>query len=131
MSDRIVVDTSAILAVLLKETEAELFLDALEKNDVYFPATVLVEANILALGRGLTRDLTRLIAALDANVVAIDEELAQASILAYRRYGKGRHTASLNFGDCFVYATAKALSCPLLFKGNDFVHTDIKEAVRA
>jgi ribonuclease VapC len=127
----IVVDTSALLAVLQAEKEGEEFLDVLVHNRLYLPASVLVEINIVAPGRALTKDLRELVANLRAEVIALDSGIASFAIDAFRRFGKGRHKASLNFGDCLVYATAKQLDLPLLYKGRDFLYTDLKSAIRA
>lgn len=118
-------DTSAVLAILYNEPDAPVFVDLLASNDLVLPASVLVEAGILATARNMKSDLDRLIEWMTATVIPLDEAIAQNAVGAYERYGKGRHKASLNFGDCLVYATAKHLNLPLLFKGNDFVHTDV------
>ncbi|MFL6417452.1 MAG: type II toxin-antitoxin system VapC family toxin [Bryobacteraceae bacterium] len=123
-----VVDASVLVAILQSEPEALHFTRFLETNEVCIPARVLVEAGILAFRRGLGRDLGRLLADLEADVIALDGSIASAATDAFRRYGKGRHKAALNFGDCLVYATAKRLNLPLLYKGQDFIHTDIKSA---
>ncbi len=127
----IVVDTSALFAVLQSEPEGERFLDVLVHNRIRLPASVLVESNITALGRSLSKDLGELIDSFDAQVVALDAEIAYRAVDAFRRFGKGRHKAGLNFGDCLVYATAKHLGLPLLYKGQDFLHTDIESALPA
>jgi ribonuclease VapC len=127
----IVVDTSALFAVLQAEPEAETFFQVLRDNEVFLPASVLVEANITAINRGLEGDLADMVATMKPKVIALDEAMARLAVDAFRRYGKGRHRASLNFGDCLVYATAKQLRLPLLFKGGDFGHTDLESAHRA
>jgi ribonuclease VapC len=107
------------------------FSGSYEHADVYLPASVLVEANITATNRGLGADLADMVAAMKPKVIALDEAMAYLAVDAFRRYGKGRHKANLNFGDCLVYATARQLRLPLLFKGNDFVHTDLASVLRA
>jgi ribonuclease VapC len=72
------------------------------------------------------RDLDLFIAKAQVSLLAVDEEQADLARRAFRKYGKGRHPAGLNFGDCFSYALARALDQPLLFKGNDFNQTDIE-----
>jgi ribonuclease VapC len=124
----IVADTSALFAVLQAEPEADVFFRVLRDADVCLPASVIVEANITAMNRGLGADLADMVASMKPNVIALDEAMAHLAIDAFRRYGKGRHKANLNFGDCLVYATTKQLRLPLLFKGNDFVHTDLLSA---
>lgn len=126
----IVVDTSALFAVLQAEPEAKSLLHVLVHNRIRLPASVLVEAHITALNRALTKDLNDLVASFEAQVVALDQTIATLAIDAFSRYGKGRHKAALNFGDCFVYATAKHLDLPLLYKGQDFLHTDLKPALQ-
>ena len=125
----IVSDTSAVLAILYGEPDAPIFVDSLESRDVVLPASVIVEAGILATARDVKSDLDRLIEWMAAVIVPLDEFIAQKAVNAYQRYGKGRHKANLNFGDCLVYATAKHMNLPLLFKGNDFVHTDLLSAL--
>jgi ribonuclease VapC len=120
-----VVDTSVLTAILLNEPEAGAFVDYLEGADSFLPASVLVEAGIVAVSRGKKVALDTLVESMDASIISLDEFIAQAAVDAYKQYGKGRHKASLNFGDCLVYATAKHLNIPLLFKGNDFIHTDV------
>ncbi|MBV8829097.1 MAG: type II toxin-antitoxin system VapC family toxin [Acidobacteriaceae bacterium] len=121
----IIVDTSALLAILYGESEAPAFVQVLDRNEAGVPASVLVEGGILAIARGKTQDWDRLIQALAPEIIAIDEPIAMEAVHAYRRFGKGRHKAALNFGDCLVYATAKHLRVPLLCNGRNFVHTDL------
>jgi len=122
----IVVDTSIILAILQAEPEAYEFTKLLSEEDfVYLPSSVLVEAGILSINRSLFNDFQELMGVLIPEIVPLDETIAHLASEAHRVYGKGRHKANLNFGDCIVYATAKYLKMPLLFKGNDFSHTDI------
>jgi ribonuclease VapC len=122
------VDASALVAILQAEPEAFEFTDFLETNSVSIPASAMVETEILAIRRGLGRDLERLIGKLNAEVIAFESSMATLAADAFRRYGKGRHKAGLNFGDCLVYATAKHFNLPLLYKGQDFIHTDLKSA---
>lgn len=129
----IVVDSSALIAILLNEPERAEFTDTILTTDNpqigapnFFEASMVAETR-----RGSTgcRDLDRLSASLGLNVVAFDATHIEGARDAYRRYGKGRHRAALNFGDCCAYALAKALDLPLLFKGNDFALTDLKRAL--
>lgn len=122
------VDASALVAILQAEPEAFEFIEFLETHDVLIPASAMVETEILAIRRGLGSDLERLIAKLNAHVIALDQSMVPLAAEAFRRYGKGRHKAALNFGDCLVYATAKHLNLPLLYKGQDFIHTDLRSA---
>ena len=124
-----VVDTSTLTAILLNEPEAKVFIDYLETANTVIPASVLVEAAMIAISRGKKKNLDDLVESLEALIIPLDEVIAQKAVDAYERYGKGRHKASLNFGNCLVYATAKHLNLPLLLKGNDFVHTDVLSAL--
>jgi ribonuclease VapC len=81
--------------------------------------------------RGGRRDLERLLDIVRIEVVSVTPQHAQIAIEAFRRFGRGRHRAALNIGDCFSYALAKASDLPLLFKGDDFIHTDIRPALTA
>ena len=129
----LVVDSSAIIAILLNEPDAEHLARILESASApCIPAPVFVEAAIVMLARKGDPGL----AALDAFVretglTIADMTAAQATyaIDAFRRFGKGRHPAGLNLGDCYAYALASALKAPLLFKGEDFARTDILPAV--
>ncbi|MBY5635356.1 type II toxin-antitoxin system VapC family toxin [Rhizobium leguminosarum] len=125
-----VIDTSAILAVLFKEPEAAEFLDRIASDPVrlvsaagVFEASMVIETRYGETGG---HELDLFLDRIDVEIVPIDAGLAEAARHAWRRYGKGRHPASLNFGDCFSYALAAARHEPLLFKGNDFSSTDIR-----
>lgn len=127
----IAADTSALIAVVLGESDAERFLAALRSDAVTISAVSLTEASIVAEARqGLDagRDLELLVAGVVDRVVAVDEAHARAAAGAWRRFGKGRHPAGLNVGDCFAYATASLANLPLLFKGDDFAQTDLRAA---
>lgn len=123
-----VVDTSAIVAILLQENDAAHYADAIADADlVVMSAASYVELSIVALSRGargrVELDGTLADAAIDIVPVTIDQ--ARLAADAYDRYGKGRHPAALNFGDCFAYALARSRGEPLLFKGADFARTDV------
>jgi ribonuclease VapC len=128
----IFVDTSAIIALLAAEADAETFTEKLEADSERISAGhVILEASMrLASLLGLTPTaadnlVTRLLREAGIRIVPITEEIAHGSVVAFERYGKGRGSrASLNFGDCLSYACAKAYGARLLFKGNDFAHTD-------
>lgn len=129
----IVVDSSALIAILLNEDEKLPFAEAIVGADGarisapnYFEASMVAEARQSETG---CRDLDRLTESLGLEVVAFDAGHLQAARDAFRNYGKGRHRAGLNFGDCCAYALAKVLGAPLLFKGNDFALTDIKQVL--
>lgn len=124
-----VIDTSALLAILLDEPERRRFNEAIEAADHRALSTAtLVEVSIVIEARhgaeGL-RDLDQLLAAAQIDLVPVDVEQARAARLAFSRFGKGRHPAGLNYGDCFSYALAKVLGTSLLYKGSDFAQTDI------
>ena len=125
-----VVDSSAILSILLHESDARFFAKMLSVS----PANIMSAGNFLEVSIVIDNrrreigliDLDRLISAAGIDIVAVDRTQAVAARNAYRRYGRGRHSAGLNFGDCFAYALAKSTGEPLLFKGADFAATDIE-----
>lgn len=124
----IVVDTSAIIAVLTQEADYESVAARLNAAPQRFvPATALVETTMVLtrLHRDPRSVLNRYIAAAKLDIVPIDAPVAAAAQQAFLTFGKGRHRARLNLGDCFSYAAAKVLGYPLLFVGNDFAQTDI------
>ena len=128
-----VLDTSAILAVLLGETERDRFVALLaEAEDPLISAATLVEASIVMYARSGDDGvacLDALLAAAAVRCVAVDSSQAHLARDAFVRFGKGRASAGLNFGDCFSYALAQALTRPLLFKGDDFERTDVTPAL--
>jgi ribonuclease VapC len=124
-----VIDTSALVAMLSNEPEAQRFEAAVEADRVrlmsaasYLEAAIVIEARFGDAG-GRELDLWLHRAAVD--LVSVDADQVEVARTAYRRYGKGRHRAGLNFGDCFAYALCKVSGAPLLYKGRDFAHTDI------
>lgn len=124
-----VIDTSALVAMLFGEPEAAGFEAAVGDDPVrlmsvasYLEAAIVIETRYGEPG-GREFDLWLHRASVD--LVSVDPGQAETARVAYRRYGKGRHRAGLNFGDCFSYALAKVSGQPLLFKGDDFAHTDI------
>ena len=122
----IVVDTSALMAIVLGEPAAERCAESLEKPErVLISAGTLAEALIVAERRGVRDRLNRLVEGLPMEVVSVTAAMAWRVAEAADRWGKGLHPAGLNFGDCFAYALAKERACPLLFVGNDFRKTDI------
>ena len=124
-----VLDTSALLALLLDEAEAEDFRVALEDDTTRLvsAATLLETAIVIETRKGEPggRELDALIHKAEVTVVAVDAEHVSEARRAYRRFGRGRHPAALNFGDVFAYALARTSGEPLLFKGDDFSQTDI------
>jgi ribonuclease VapC len=125
----VVLDTSALLAVLQDEPERRSFNEAIEAADSaalsvesFVEASIVIEARHGADG---LRALDRFIERAGIVVAAVDLEQGKVARDAFSRFGKGRHAAALNFGDCFSYALARVLGEPLLFKGEDFARTDV------
>jgi ribonuclease VapC len=124
-----VIDTSALLAILQREPERRSFLEAIAAADSSrISVASFVESSIVIESRygveGL-RDLDRFISRAAIEQISVDEEQSQLARSAFSRFGKGRHRAGLNYGDCFSYAAAISLGEPLLCKGDDFIHTDV------
>ncbi|MGB3294667.1 MAG: type II toxin-antitoxin system VapC family toxin [Phormidesmis sp.] len=124
-----VIDTSAIVAILLNEPERAGFIEAIAAASTrLMSASTLLECHLViesrkrALGRA---ELELFVYEAAIDVVPFDQVQTALAATAWRAYGKGRHSAGLNFGDCFAYALAKAREEPLLFKGSDFSQTDI------
>lgn len=130
-----VVDSSALLAILFGEAERDEFVALLSAaSDPLISTATLVEASIVMLGatgEDGVRDLDDLLAASAVRSVVVDAAQAQIARRAFVRFGKGRSAAGLNFGDCFSYALARATDRPLLFKGDDFAQTDVTAAAGA
>ncbi len=130
----IAVDTSAILAILRRENEADSFARAIaEAERCVFCALGLLDASMVLIGRGppeIADRLDTLVQDLAIEVVPVDAVLARESRAAFIRFGKGRHPAGLNFGDCVSYALAQTFGVPLLYKGDDFAKTDVVSAMR-
>jgi ribonuclease VapC len=130
----IVIDTSALAAIFLREPEAPKFYERIGRaNDRILPPSCLVEFVLLRrYGGDHRRWIGKLMDVQDLHVPAFSSVMADLAADAAERYGRGsRHPARLNFGDCLSYAVAKHLKAPLLFKGNDFTHTDIESALPA
>lgn len=130
-----VIDTSAILAILKQEADAPVIAQRLVGNQqLLMSAATFMECGAVVVGRfgaaGML-ELSGLLAKLKVTIVALSAEHAQAGIEAYALYGRGSgHPAKLNMGDCFSYALAKTRNLPLLFKGDDFIHTDVEVALK-
>jgi ribonuclease VapC len=126
----IAVDTSALMAILLNEPQADACTAALEAEDeLVMSAGTLAEALIVAARRNLSAEMTRLIDGLGFEIASVTPAAAQRVAQVYERWGKGSHAAALNFGDCFAYEAAKTSRCPLLYVGDDFAQTDIDPAL--
>lgn len=124
-----VIDTSALLALLLNENDADQFAQAIANDPqrlISVPnvleTTIVVEARH---GEAAGRELDLMLHRISASIVAVNEAQLAIARTAWRQFGKGRHPAGLNFGDCFSYALSRHSGEPLLFKGADFSQTDI------
>lgn len=127
-----VVDTSALIAVLLREPAAGACSGILEADpDLLMSAATLAEALIVGGRRGVGAEMATLIDGVAIEIVPLMPADAHRAAEVYARWGKGVHPAALNFGDCFAYALAKERNCPLLFVGDDFARTDIKPSITA
>jgi ribonuclease VapC len=128
----IAVDSSALLAIVLDEPEAEIFARTLLSQDCLIGAPTALESHFALRRFGkpkLTRTLQHLLGVRTLETIAFSSEHLRIAKSALEKYGKGLgHRAQLNFGDCLAYAVAKLADVPLLFKGDDFVHTDIAAA---
>jgi ribonuclease VapC len=124
-----VIDTSALLAIFLAEPERKPLLDSILQSETRMisAANVLETGIVLEARRGESagREFDLFLVRANLQIVSVDSEQAEIARSAWRKYGKGRHPAALNFGDCFAYALAKSSGEPLLAKGTDFVATDI------
>jgi ribonuclease VapC len=128
-----IVDSSAIIAILFREPGYERLVEALEKEAVPGIGTPTLAETGIVLGsllqRSATGKLSRFIQEFGLVEVPFGEAHWRAAADAYLRFGKGRHTAALNFGDCLTYAVAHLANEPLLFVGTDFTHTDLQPAL--
>jgi ribonuclease VapC len=128
-----ILDTSALLAILLREPEAESFAQAIESAEVvrlsvasYLEAAIFVDRNGDEVRRAMLDDF---VSEFGIRMEPVGVEQGRLAREAFRLFGKGRHAAALNFGDCFTYALAKEKREPLLYKGDDFSRTDLVPAV--
>jgi ribonuclease VapC len=129
MGIRVVIDTSALLAILLDEPERGQFLQLLSGSETRLlsAANALETAIVVESRRGEAagRELDLFLHRTKIEIVAVDAEQYSIARFAWRKFGKGRHPAALNFGDCFAYALTKTASEPLLAKSEDFRRTDL------
>ena len=122
----IAVDTSALMAILLGESEASACANVLATNDrIVISAATVAEALIVAERRNLGVEMVKLVDGLGFEIVAVTLGVARRVADSYARWGKGLSPAGLNFGDCFAYEVSKARDCPLLYVGADFSRTDV------
>lgn len=128
-----VVDTSAVVAILRREPDWQRFFDAMiEASSCRMSAATWVELSLVALGQlrpEVLAEVDELTCQLDLELVPFDAVQAALAREAFQQFGKGRHPARLNLGDCFDYALARHLDEPLLFKGDDFAQSDIRSAL--
>jgi ribonuclease VapC len=126
------IDTSALMAIIKREPEANACIAILEAEDVvYISAGTVAEALIVAARRGVGAEMSKLLDGFGFDVVPVTQASARRIATAYDRWGKGLNPAGLNFGDCFAYEVAQQKSCKLLFVGDDFGKTDIAAALPA
>lgn len=131
-----IVDTSVLVALLREELITARFVPVLNRNvgrlkmstASYLEAGIVIDANDDAV---ISERLDKVIELFQIEMVSVNADHARVARGAYRRFGKGHHRAHLNFGDCFAYALAKSTGEPLLFKGDDFSHSDIISALHA
>lgn len=129
----IVVNTSALMAILKTETaaaECEAILSDGSRR-LLVPAAILTEAHIVVARNQRLAEMKILITTSGIEIIPLTSARAEVAAAAYERFGKGFHPAALNFGDCFSYATAKEFDCPLLSIGDDFARTDVRSALAA
>ncbi|WP_274626798.1 type II toxin-antitoxin system VapC family toxin [Arvimicrobium flavum] len=129
-----VTDSSAIIAILKRETDAEVYASKLALDvPKFISAGSLLECGVVVgrgLGTGALANMNVLLRGANIEPVAFDPAQYEVGLNAYLLYGRGSgHRANLNFGDCFSYALAKTRGLPLLFKGDDFIHTDVEPAL--
>lgn len=126
----IAVDTSALMAIVLDESQAEACATALATQDeIMISAGTVIEALIVAARRNVGAEMAKLIEGLGATVVDVTPAAARRIAEAYERWGRGPHPAGLNVGDCFAYDVAKERGCALLYVGEDFARTDLQSAL--
>lgn len=135
MSEAIAVDSSALIAILLGEPEAEQIEEALyaARAVAEMTAANLLETMMVVDARNPTSGITELrtvLAAYQIVIAPVTQTLTENAFRAWKRFGRGRHPARLNFGDCFAYALSDQLEAPLLFVGKDLAQTDVRSALR-
>ena len=128
----IVIDTSALIAVIFDEPEAQVFSECIRDSDGHISASSVHEAEVVVLrrlGADKVHRVRGMLARADVTIHDFDDQNARDATEAYARFGKGMHPADLNLMDCAAYALAQSRGLPLLYKGNDFGQTDIVSAV--
>ena len=126
----IAIDSSAIIAIMEREPETEAFVTciALAEARCMSAASYLECAMLIVSRTGSRESLDRWLAQLEIDIVPFDAAQARLAADAFARFGRGRHAARLNYGDCFAYALARTRDAPLLYKGTDFHRTDLRSA---
>jgi len=128
----IAVDTSALMAIVLGESDANACIAVLAADDeIVISAGTVAETLIVAARRNVGEEMAKLIEGLDLLIVDVTRASARRIAEAYDRWGKDVHPAGLNFGDCFAYEVAKERGCALLYVGEDFARTDLQSALSA
>lgn len=125
----IAIDSSAVICVAAGQANAEAIARRLLSGDLLISAATLTETRIVAMRLKLSDAVRVILDELDLEVIPVDQAFAERAADAYRRWGKGFHTACLKYGDSFSYALAEMYGCPLLYVGNDFAQTDIRSAL--
>ena len=128
----IALDSSALMAIVLEEPEKPAFAPILAFQDCMIGAPTVLEAQMVAIARGgepLLRSLRHILSRPTLEITTFSGLHIELAFDAFNRYGRGRHPAKLNFGDCMAYAVAKLANAPLLYKGADFALTDIRPAI--
>lgn len=128
----IVIDSSAVVAILLGEPDAAAYAAMIADRRCFMSAVSVYETEIVILGRAnaaMASGMRSLLADRGVKIEPFDDRQAALAFAAYARFGKGHHPARLNMGDCAAYALAQSLGLPLLYKGDDFARTDVRSAV--
>ena len=132
---RVFVDSSALVAMLTREEDVEVLAGKLVKFESALTSPIVIFESALAIARKNNStlieaqdDISDFINSEKIVIVQISEDTSNLALIAFDRFGKGKHKAALNMGDCFSYACARQHHVPLLFKGDDFIHTDIRIA---
>jgi ribonuclease VapC len=126
----IAIDTSALMAIILGEAEADACIKAMEQaGGLLISAGTVAEALIVSARRGVGEEMQTLVDGLGFDIISITPAAAKRIAKAYASWGKGVHPAALNFGDCFAYEVAQTHGCPLLYVGDDFAKTDVASAL--
>jgi ribonuclease VapC len=128
-------DASAIVAILLKETDWESLASKVDPDRQNITSALSRYEAVLGVVRSRLCEIEaanilvgQFLDQAKVSIISIDDPIGVEALAAFSRFGRGRHKAALNMGDCFAYACAKSRKMPLLFKGNDFIHTDIRIA---